>query len=127
MAYEYLMSYYLLNKDIRSFMKYVSLGYNLHYEYLPLAFQEAVLYALSLDSREAIEKTTFPIEKTTKDRLYRYIAIYTQYPNARELLKRDFSHTFWYYYPVSYTHLDVYKRQLFLIMELFPFGIVKQN
>jgi len=98
MAYEYLMSYYLLNKDIRSFMKYVSLGYNLHYEYLPLAFQEAVLYALSLDSREAIEKTTFPIEKTTKDRLYRYIAIYTQYPNARELLKRDFSHTFWYYY-----------------------------
>ena len=38
MAYEYLMSYYLLNKDIRSFMKYVSLGYNLHYEYLPSAF-----------------------------------------------------------------------------------------
>ena len=98
MAYEYLMSYYLLNKDITSFMEYVDLGYNIHYKYLPVAFQEAVLYVLALKSREAVENNNFPIEDATKDRLYRYIAIYTQYPNARELLKKDFSHTFWYYY-----------------------------
>ena len=79
-------------------MEYVDLGYNIHYKYLPVAFQEAVLYVLALKSREAVENNNFPIEDATKDRLYRYIAIYTQYPNARELLKKDFSHTFWYYY-----------------------------
>lgn len=98
MAFEYLMSYYLVRKDIESFMKYVHLGHEMNYKYLPVAFQEAVLYVLGLKSQEAVEQSNFPIEERTKNRLYEYVDIYTRYPNAQKLLEKEFSDSFWYYY-----------------------------
>ncbi len=98
LAFEYLMSYYLLNKDLGSFMRYVSLGHAFDYQYLPRSCQEAVLYVLGLQSREAVQDNPYPINPQTTQRLNSYVNIYTSYPDAEMRLKNDFGDTFWYYF-----------------------------
>lgn len=98
MAYEYLMAFYLLKKDLKSFMKFISHAKTMGYRNFPVSYQEAVMYVLGLYSKNPELDTTFPISENTKVRLRRYADIYTSEVNAEQVLEKDFEDTYWYYF-----------------------------
>ena len=44
LAFEYLLAYTLLNRDIASFLKYYPIGKNMGYAVIPRSYQEALVY-----------------------------------------------------------------------------------
>ncbi|MGE4587441.1 MAG: DUF6057 family protein [Mangrovibacterium sp.] len=98
MAFEYLMTGYLVKKDLKSFMNYLPHAREMGYISLPEFFQEAVLYVLGLYSQTPENDSPFPISNRTIQRLHEYAAIYTNNPNAGKLLKKNFENTYWYYF-----------------------------
>lgn len=51
MSFEYLMAYYLLKHDLKSFMKYLPLGKSIGYERTPYTYQQAVNYLQDQNGR----------------------------------------------------------------------------
>jgi hypothetical protein len=96
MAYEYLMAYCLLTKDLNHFRAYLSLGNELNYMALPVHFQEALVYLWGL-SNTSLANIPYPISPDVMSRVNSYAAIYTSNPDAEKLLARDFSGSYWYY------------------------------
>jgi hypothetical protein len=98
MAFEYLMSYYLLNKDLNSFMNNLYRIDKINYAQMPVLYQEAALFAISLVNNQPDVVESFPVSSETKTRMRAYADIYTSSRNAKELLKEKYSSTFWYYF-----------------------------
>jgi len=96
-AFEYLMSYYLLNKDLKSFKTFYILGQEA-IKAVPLSFQEAILYIISL--KADINKGNVPayIFPVLIGRLNLYASIYTSNPNPISQLQKDFFNTYWFYF-----------------------------
>ena len=97
-VYEYLMAYYLVEKDLKKFMEYAPLMKNMGYREIPQAFEEAIYYSLSLKSQHPEADTTYWIGNATKTRMAEYANIYTSYPNAQDMLRDRYSNTYWYYF-----------------------------
>lgn len=96
MAYEYLMAYTLLTKDLNHFVQYFPLGKNLGYKEIPAHYQEALIFAWSNHSSD-LEKTPWPINNAVKQNLLSYANIYSANKNSESLLFNGFSQTYWYY------------------------------
>jgi len=97
LAFEYLMACYLIRKDLKGFMEHIYLMKGMDYKEIPVVYQEAVLYVLSLSSGAAGNDHRFPVSEYTKKRMQAYADIYTRYPDAKDLLKQEFSGSYWYY------------------------------
>jgi len=96
-AFEYLMGFYLLNKDLRNFMDHLSLMEEMGYTKIPVSYQEAIMYVIGLSSKNPLANLPSGISNETKIRMQSYAQIYTTRKNARDLLRKDYSGTYWYY------------------------------
>jgi len=98
MAFEYLMAYCLLRKDISHFVKYFSVGRNLNYSEIPHHFQEALVFMWT-QNNGTFKGMPWPINPVTKRAVVNYATIYTkQKGRAKKTLKSRYGNTFWYYY-----------------------------
>lgn len=96
-AFEYLMAFYMINKDLRNFMNCIPMMENMNYKEIPISYQEAIMYIIGLNSKNPLANTPPYISESTKNRMNTYAGIYTTYPDARERLNKNFSGTYWYY------------------------------
>lgn len=96
-AFQYLMSYYLLNKDLKNFMGSLPLMDHFKYSAIPVAYQEAVMYVIGLTTKDPISSVPPGITSETSARMKAYADIYTTNPNARNILAKKFSGTYWFY------------------------------
>jgi hypothetical protein len=105
MAFQYLMAYYLLNKDLRNFMNSLPMMNALQYKKIPVAYEEAIMYVIGLASANPMANTEFKISDETKLRMKSYADIYTTRRNAQEILGKRFGGTFWYY--LHYKQIEI--------------------
>jgi hypothetical protein len=105
MAFQYLMGFYLINKDLRNFMDRVPMMNDLGYTSIPVGYQEAIMYVVGLSTDNPMEGLPYKISSDTKLRMQAYASIYTTRDNAQELLSKEFSGTYWYY--LHYCKVDI--------------------
>ena len=98
MAFEYMMTYYLLNKDLNSFMNNLYRIDKINYAQMPVIYQEAALFAISLINKQPDAVENFPVSQEVKTKMRAYADIYTSSVSAEEKLKDKYSSTFWYYF-----------------------------
>jgi hypothetical protein len=96
-AFEYLMAFYLINKDLRNVLYLVPVMEKMNYREVPVAYQEALMYVLGLNSNDPMKNAPPYISQATKERMQAYAGIYTSYQDAETRLKKNFSGTYWYY------------------------------
>ncbi len=97
MAFEYLMAYCLLRKDIQHFVNYFSVGRNLNYTEIPRHFQEALVFMWT-QNNGTFKGMPWPINPVIKRAVVDYATIYTkQRGAAKQTLKSRYGDTFWYY------------------------------
>ena len=96
-AFEYLMAFYMINKDLRNFLNCIPMMEKMNYTEVPVSYQEAIMYIIGLNSRDPMADTPAYISENTKNRMKAYAGIYTNYPDAKERLTKNFSGTYWYY------------------------------
>lgn len=96
-AFEYLMAFYMINKDLRNFMNCIPMMEKMNYKEIPISYQEAIMYIIGLNTKNPMANTPSYISENTKNRMKTYADIYTAYPNSRDRLKKDFSGAYWYY------------------------------
>jgi hypothetical protein len=95
-AYEYLMAWCLLNKDIERFLNYYPLGNSIGYQTVPRSYQEALIYIWGLRNNNPAA-IPYPISPEIMQQVNEYGRIYTSIPNAEPLLRKQFAGTWWYY------------------------------
>jgi hypothetical protein len=105
MAFQYLMGFYLINKDLRNFMDRVPMMNDLGYTSIPVSYQEAIMYIIGLSTDNPMVNLPYKISSDTKLRMQAYASIYTTRDNAQELLSKRFSGTYWYY--LHYCKVDI--------------------
>jgi hypothetical protein len=96
-AFEYLMAFYMINKDLRNFLNCIPMMEKMNYKEVPVSYQEAIMYIIGLNSKDPMADTPAYISENTKNRMKVYAGIYTNYPDAKERLTKKFSGTYWYY------------------------------
>ena len=97
MAFEYLMAYCLLSKDLQHFMQYFPLGNSLNYKVIPKSYQEALIYIWGLTNNNPTESIPYQVSNVVKQKVQIYNRIYTSQTNAESLIRPEFSDTYWYY------------------------------
>jgi len=97
MAFEYLMAYCLLRKDLQHFVNYFSVGRNLNYTEIPKHFQEALVFMWT-QNNGTFKGMPWPINPVIKRAVVDYATIYTKQRAAgKKTLKASYGDTFWYY------------------------------
>lgn len=100
MAYEYLMSYYLLNNDLDSFARYFPLGFRFNYKHFPKVYQQALTYYMYQLNIEGKQVPNIKIDNEVLAEFSDYITTYSEFeqslPHAKDLLKK-YKDTYWYY------------------------------
>ena len=97
MAYEYLMAYALLNRDIEAFMKYYPMGRNMGYRQIPKSYQEALAFTWSKQNN-SLEGMPWNIAPQVKNSMSDFVRIYTQQQQSAEpQLKEKYGDTYWNY------------------------------
>jgi len=104
-AFQYLMSFYLLNKDLRNFMSNVHLMNTMKYTRIPVAHEEAIMYVIGLATTNPMANSDFRISNETKARMKAYADIYTTRRDAQQILGTRFGNTFWYY--LHYKQIEI--------------------
>lgn len=97
MAYEYLLAYCLLSKDLKKFSQYFPLGSHLISNDIPLSHQEALIYLWGLSNMDPTQNIPFPINNSVKERVMKYGQIYTTQRDAERILLKEYSNSYWYY------------------------------
>lgn len=96
MAYEYLLAYTLLTKDLERFYLYYRMGeQNMLYRVIPRSYQEALAYIISLSNQPMGYERL--ISNMVQQRLNNYRQLYTSMPQPESLLRKEYADTYWYY------------------------------
>jgi len=102
MAFEYLMMFYLLTKNMNEFMNHIGRVFNYDYTSMPTIFEEAILVHLNMTDADRETYMKYPIKKESYERFYDYSEMYQNYSSNPQLQKREllkkFGNTYWYYY-----------------------------
>ena len=102
MAFEYLMMYYLLTKNLNDFINNIYLAANFDYTSMPKIFEEAVLVYLNMMDADLETYLTYPVKKETYQRFNDYFQIFSKYRQEPHLQKSflydNFGNTYWYYF-----------------------------
>lgn len=105
LAYEYLMSSYLLQKDLDKFLEFLPLVKTMNYTELPVAFQEALVYVKTLLPEWPDALKAYPITSNVSKRIEEYTRAFSSGGNKNAAaMKRSFGNTYWYYVHFSDTH-----------------------
>jgi len=97
MAYEYLMAYTLLTKDLNHFMQYIPLGRSLHYKAIPTSYQEALMYVWIKTNNDPSKEIPYPISPLTMQRMKAFENVSPNQSNPDPGQFNEFTNTYWYY------------------------------
>ena len=97
MAYEYLMAYTLLNKDLTHFMQYIPLGRTLNYKAIPTSYQEALVYVWEKTNNDPAKEIPFPVTQLTMQRMKAFERVSPGQSDPNPGLYSEFTNTYWYY------------------------------
>ena len=96
-AFEYLMAFYMINKDLRNFVNLIPVMEKMQYKTVPASYQEAIMYIIGLNSKDPAGDAPSYISRETKTRMMAYADIYTSRPDAKTRLAEKYAATYWYY------------------------------
>jgi hypothetical protein len=104
-AYEYLMSSFLLQKDFDQFLKFLPMSQLMIYSDTPLVYQEALVYIKTLLPEWPESMNQYKISDDVQKRIERYADAFKNGggKDAR-LMKQSFGNTYWYYVHFSESH-----------------------
>ena len=97
MAFEYLMAFYMVNKDMRNFINLIPVMEKMGYSKVPVSYQEAIMYIIGLNNEDPMTNSPAYVSQDTKLRMKAYADIYTKFPDARARLEKKFAGTYWFY------------------------------
>lgn len=96
-AYEYLMAYELVQRDLPRFMQYYPIGRYAGYTgHIPYAIQQALLYDWT-QKHNSFDGIPYSIDPQWGQLMSQFIATYTANPNDPALSVPPLSTTFWHY------------------------------
>lgn len=97
MAYEYLMAYCLLNKDLQHFMQYIPLGASLNYKAIPNSYQEALMVVWKKTNNDPAKEIPYQMNPLTIQRMKAFERVSPNQSNPDPKQFAEFSNTYWYY------------------------------
>ena len=100
MAYEYLMAYELLQRDLTRFMKYYPLGKFVNYDHIPISFQEALVYMWT-QTHSSFEGMPWSISPAVCNGVSSFAQTYMANRNDQSLANGPLGKTFWSYLLVN--------------------------
>ncbi len=96
MAFEYLLAYELLNKDINAFLRYYPLGKDMGYTQIPRSYQEALSYVWT-QQHSSFKGMPWSISPVVQQEITEFARAYVHNPSNESFFKQRFEHTYWYY------------------------------
>jgi hypothetical protein len=96
-AFEYLMAFYLIRKDLRNVANLIPQLESLRYSAVPVSYQEALLYIIALNGGDPFTDSPAYISEGLKSRMAVFFDIYGKDTDAEERLRKNFGATYWYY------------------------------
>jgi len=97
MAYEYLMAYTLLTKDLKHFVQYFPLGISLNYKSIPNSYQEVLIYLWEKTNKDPLKEIPYPVSPLTRQRFSAFERISSNQTDPDSRLFSEFTNTYWYY------------------------------
>lgn len=96
MAFEYLMAWLLLNRDMAKFMKYYPIGQYAGYSRIPTSYQEALVFNWT-QTHNSFRGMPWSIDQSTMMTMSDFGQRYTANPNDPQLATGYLGRTYWCY------------------------------
>ena len=96
MAYEYLMCYELLQRDMEKFMQYYPLGRFVGYDHIPRTFQE-ILIGNWMKTHSDPRSIPYSVDAQNVNNTLNFIQLYMQNPKDSQLNQQPYVSNAWYY------------------------------
>ena len=96
MAYEYLMCYELLQRDMEKFMQYYPLGRFVGYDHIPRSFQE-ILIGNWMKTHSDPRTIPYSVDAQNVNNTLSFIQLYMQNPKDPQLSQQPYVSNAWYY------------------------------
>lgn len=96
LAFEYLLAYTLLNRDIESFLKYYPMGKNMGYTAIPRSYQEALVYVWT-QSHPNFQGMPWSISPIIMREVTEFATHYVRAPKDEAFFLNRFGQSYWYY------------------------------
>lgn len=100
MAYEYLMCYVLLQRDLNKFMQYYPLGRFVGYDHIPRTFQE-ILIGNWMKTHSDPRTIPYSVDAQNVNNTLNFIQLYMQNPKDPQLSQQPYVSNAWYYVMVQ--------------------------
>ena len=100
MAYEYLMCYELLQRDMEKFMQYYPLGRFVGYDHIPRTFQE-ILIGNWMKTHSDPRTIPYSVDAQNVNNTLNFIQIYLRNPKDPQLSQQPYVSNAWYYVMVQ--------------------------
>ena len=100
MAYEYLMCYELLQRDMEKFMQYYPLGRFVGYDHIPRSFQE-ILIGNWMKTHSDPRTIPYSVDAQNVNNTLNFIQLYMQNPKNPLLNQQPYVSNAWYYVMVQ--------------------------
>ena len=100
MAYEYLMCYELLQRDMEKFMQYYPLGRFVGYDHIPRTFQE-ILIGNWMKTHSDPRTIPYSVDAQNVNNTLNFIQLYMQNPKDPQLSQQPYVSNVWYYVMVQ--------------------------
>ena len=100
MAYEYLMCYELLQRDMGKFMQYYPLGRFVGYDHIPRTFQE-ILIGNWMKTHSDPRTIPYSVDAQNVNNTLNFIQLYMQNPKDLQLSQQPYVSNAWYYVMVQ--------------------------
>lgn len=100
MAYEYLMCYVLLQRDLNKFMQYYPLGRFVGYDHIPRSFQE-ILIGNWMKTHSDPRTIPYSVDAQNVNNTLNFIQLYMQNPKDPQLCQQPYVSNAWHYVMVQ--------------------------
>lgn len=100
MAYEYLMCYVLLQRDLNKFMQYYPLGRFVGYDHIPRSFQE-ILIGNWMKTHSDPRTIPYSVDAQNVNNTLNFIQLYMQNPKDSQLNQQPYVSNAWHYVMVQ--------------------------
>ena len=100
MAYEYLVCYELLQRDMEKFMQYYPLGRFVDYDHIPRSFQE-ILIGNWMKTHSDPRTIPYSVDAQNVNNTLNFIQLYVQNPKNPQLGQQPYVSNAWYYVMVQ--------------------------
>ena len=96
LAFEYLLAYELLDKNIEAFLKYYPLGKDMGYTAIPRSYQEVLLYIWT-QQHTSFQGMPWSISPMLQKEVTEFATAYVRNPTDESYFRQNFGKTYWYY------------------------------